>query len=115
MWFDFRTPLLLAFIRGIRRTHRSARDNATFQRGSMSVRKRGDLPKQANGKTTHSAVAQDPKTDHTRWRLVDDHGRQTWEYLRSEESAKQWPQSTADKWFVGLNTVRRTATSRGRS
>ncbi|EPS39819.1 hypothetical protein H072_6275 [Dactylellina haptotyla CBS 200.50] len=44
-----------------------------------------------------------PFTDYTRWRLKDDHGRQTWHYI-SEEEAKKWKQSTADKYFLGLDT-----------
>ncbi|CAO2647397.1 Nn.00g083190.m01.CDS01 [Neocucurbitaria sp. VM-36] len=46
----------------------------------------------------------DEKTDYTRWRLKDDRGCQTWHYLESEEEVKAWPQSTADKYFLGLNT-----------
>ncbi|KAK6517020.1 Lanosterol synthase (Oxidosqualene--lanosterol cyclase) [Arthrobotrys conoides] len=44
-----------------------------------------------------------PFTDYSRWRLKDDHGRQTWHYL-SEAEAKKWKQSTADKYFLGLDT-----------
>lgn len=46
----------------------------------------------------------DQKTDATRWRLRDVGGEQTWHYL-SEEQAKEWPQTTADKYFLGLPTV----------
>jgi hypothetical protein len=46
----------------------------------------------------------DQKTDATRWRLRDVDGQQTWHYL-SEEQAKEWPQTTADKYFLGLPTV----------
>jgi lanosterol synthase len=46
------------------------------------------------------------RTDYTRWRLSDERGRQTWHYLEDEEDAKEWPQSTADKYFLGLPTVR---------
>lgn len=45
------------------------------------------------------------RTDFTRWRLLDEAGRQTWHYLQDDEDAKEWPQSTADKWFLGLPTV----------
>ena len=48
----------------------------------------------------------DEKTDYTRWRLRDDRGCQTWHYLQSDEEIKAWPQSTADKYFLGLDTVR---------
>lgn len=46
------------------------------------------------------------KTDYTRWRLKDDRGCQTWHYLESDEEMEAWPQSTADKYFLGLDTVR---------
>ena len=50
----------------------------------------------------------DPKTDYTRWRLVNEAGRQTWRYLESDEENKAWPQSIADKYHIGLPTVRRS-------
>ncbi|CAG8972768.1 hypothetical protein HYALB_00006860 [Hymenoscyphus albidus] len=43
------------------------------------------------------------RTDFSRWRLLDEAGRQTWHYLDDEE-IKKWPQSTADKYFLGLPT-----------
>lgn len=46
------------------------------------------------------------KTDYSRWRLLDEKGRQTWHYLEDDEEVKKWPQSTADKYFLGLPTVR---------
>ena len=45
------------------------------------------------------------RTDYLRWRLLDDRGRQTWEYLETDEAVKEWPQSIADKYFLGLPTV----------
>jgi lanosterol synthase len=45
------------------------------------------------------------RTDYTRWRLLDERGRQTWHYLENDEDVKEWPQSTADKYFLGLPTV----------
>ena len=45
------------------------------------------------------------KTDYTRWRLKDDRGCQTWHYLQTDEELKSWPQSAADKYFLGLDTV----------
>ena len=45
------------------------------------------------------------KTDLTRWRVRDDEGRLTWHYMLDEEAAKQWPQSYADKWYLGLPMV----------
>ncbi|ROT39023.1 lanosterol synthase [Sodiomyces alkalinus F11] len=42
------------------------------------------------------------KTDGSRWRLDDQDGRHRWTYLEDEEAAKQWPQSHADKYYLGL-------------
>jgi lanosterol synthase len=36
---------------------------------------------------------------------LDDDGRQTWHYLEDDEQNKEWPQSVADKYFLGLQTV----------
>ncbi|KAI0906077.1 oxidosqualene:lanosterol cyclase [Ustulina deusta] len=43
-------------------------------------------------------------TDRTRWRLLDESGRLTWHYLEDDEAAEKWPQSTADRWYLGLDT-----------
>lgn len=45
------------------------------------------------------------KTDYTKWRLRDERGAQTWHYLTNEQ-AKDWPQTAADKYHLGLPTVR---------
>lgn len=57
-----------------------------------------------NGSVTVSEI-HDEKTDYTRWRLLDERGRQTWHYLQTDEEVEQWPQSTADKYHLGLPTV----------
>jgi hypothetical protein len=44
------------------------------------------------------------RTDYSLWRLVVKHGRQVWRYLTPEE-AKEWPQTTPDKYHLGLETV----------
>lgn len=68
---------------------------------------------QSNGNTkpgTQKPLIKSPtlskRTDYSRWRLLDERGRQTWHYLEDEEDAKDWPQSTADKYFLGLPIVR---------
>lgn len=53
----------------------------------------------------------DPKTDYSRWRLKDDHGRQTWHYLEIDEENDAWPQTVADKYHLGLPTVCTTFSS----
>lgn len=45
------------------------------------------------------------RTDFTRWRLRDDKSRMTWQYLEDDEAAKEWPQTFADKYFLGLPVV----------
>lgn len=44
-------------------------------------------------------------TDKTRWRMKDEDGRHTWHYLEDDDAAKAWPQSQADKWYLGLPLV----------
>jgi hypothetical protein len=44
------------------------------------------------------------KTDYTKWRLLDEAGRQTWHYL-TDEQAKEWPQSFADKYFLNMRPL----------
>ena len=49
----------------------------------------------------------EPFTDYTRWRLqVSDGGRHVWVYLKTDDEMKAWPQSTVDKYWLGLDTVR---------
>ena len=50
-------------------------------------------------------TAVDEQTDYSRWRLLDDRGRQTWHYLKTDKETEEWPQSTADKYHLGLPTV----------
>lgn len=45
-----------------------------------------------------------PATDLRRWRLRTSEGSNRWNYI-SEEEAQQHPQSTAEKYFLGLLTV----------
>ena len=62
----------------------------------------GSAPNGLKGATTLKNG--DVKTDYTRWRLKDDRGCQTWHYLETDEELKAWPQHTADKYFLGLDT-----------
>lgn len=48
----------------------------------------------------------DQKTDLKRWRLKDDHGVQTWVYLKTKQEVADWPQSIADRHHLGLKLVR---------
>lgn len=51
-------------------------------------------------------ASSEQKTDYSRWRLLDEAGRQTWVYLATDDEVKKWPQSIADKFHLGLPTVR---------
>jgi len=62
------------------------------------------LNSEVNGATVRKPILSE-RTDYSRWRLLDERGRQTWHYLEDEEDAKEWPQSTADKYFLGLPLV----------
>ena len=47
-----------------------------------------------------------PFTDYSRWRLrVNDGGRHTWHYLRTDEEDEKWPQNKVDKYWLGLPLV----------
>ena len=65
----------------------------------------GHLNGHVNGQLTSlSGVTQDT-TDYSRWRLLDEDGRHTWHYLATDEQVKDWPQSTYDKYHLGLEKV----------
>ena len=64
-----------------------------------------------NGSAKEASIGVEEKTDIYRWRLLDERGCQTWHYLESDEEVKDWPQSIADKYFLGLSLVRFTAKS----
>lgn len=71
----------------------------------------GTYKRKANGHTqepigVNGSARGNQKTDYTRWRLRDDRGCQTWHYLQNEKEVKEWPQSAADRYFLGLETVR---------
>ena len=67
------------------------------------------IPLANDGKTTGGRVEKDKKTDYRRWRLLDERGRQTWQYLRTDDEVEKWPQSVADKYHLGLPTVSSTS------
>jgi lanosterol synthase len=78
--------------------HANGTTNGLAKRGANQQVLNGAVGAKKNAKG-------DVKTDYTRWRLKDDRGCQTWHYLESEEEIKAWPQSTADKYFLGMDTV----------
>lgn len=48
-------------------------------------------------------------TDLGRWRLKAERGRQTWHYLSTDKEVELWPQTLADKYYLGLSLVRNVA------
>ncbi|PSN75369.1 lanosterol synthase [Corynespora cassiicola Philippines] len=72
----------------------AAHANGTHKRGANG---------HANGTVKGRGVGNE-KTDYSRWRLHDDRGCQIWHYLETDEEVKAWPQTTADKYFLGLDT-----------
>lgn len=71
--------------------------------GNSRVRKRKSDDQLAPVESKQPKVRED--TDITRWRCLDEDGRLTWRYLEDDEAAKAWPQSYADKWYLGLDLV----------
>ncbi|OQE38661.1 hypothetical protein PENCOP_c008G03590 [Penicillium coprophilum] len=47
-------------------------------------------------------MSQAQKTDYTRWRMRDEDGNYTWHYLDDDEAVPKWPQTLADKYYLGL-------------
>ena len=62
--------------------------------------------KALNGTVAVTVDEIDRSTDFRRWRLLDERGRQTWHYLETDDEIERWPQSIADKHFLGLPLVR---------
>ncbi|KAG5647893.1 hypothetical protein DXG03_007817 [Asterophora parasitica] len=51
-----------------------------------------------------SQSAATPFTDYSRWRLlVNDGGRHTWHYLKTDEECEAWPQNSVDKFWLGID------------
>lgn len=48
-------------------------------------------------------------TDLGRWRLKAERGRHTWHYLSTDKEVELWPQTFADKYYLGLSLVRNVA------
>ncbi|KAI9148933.1 CcqE [Paramyrothecium foliicola] len=63
--------------------------------GRWATPAQGHLRQDANG---------DNQTDYTKWRLIDNKGRQSWTYLETDEENAKWPQTIYEKYFLGLDT-----------
>jgi lanosterol synthase len=75
--------------------------NGTLSSASSRAEKSSAISNIEAGQQTNTST----RTDYSRWRLLDERGRQTWQYLETDEAVENWPQSTADKYFLGLPTV----------
>lgn len=78
-------------------------------KASWEASTNGKMSLDTNGKVSLD-TAKDQKTDYSKWRLIDEQGRQSWRYLESDEEAAKWPQTTAEKHFLGLDIVSRNRT-----
>jgi len=92
---------------------RKANDTATgadvmLNGGKGEVKKRnGEARPNGNGVIRDAKRPRiEDRTDYTRWRMRDDESRHTWHYLEDEEALKKWPQTYADKYYLGLPLVR---------
>jgi len=78
--------------------------------GHITARIGGKRPLDEKSEEERLEAAKRPKlserTDYSRWRLQNDEGRQTWHYLEDDELVKDWPQTFADKYWLGLPIVR---------
>lgn len=60
-------------------------------------------------KTQNGTPNTEESTDLRRWRLKAERGRQTWHYLSTDKEVELWPQTYADKYYLGLSLVRNVA------
>jgi lanosterol synthase len=107
-------------------TKRKSNDVATgaevvVNGSTVTIKQRG-TEKQQNGNPSRNAKTQqksadanghvakrqrlEDRTDYTRWRMRDDESRHTWHYLEDDDATKEWPQTLADKYYLGLPLVR---------
>ncbi|KAF4632533.1 hypothetical protein G7Y89_g5597 [Cudoniella acicularis] len=86
----------------------SATDGSTLSSGSSYAKAGEKRALNSDDQTPTASTYKKPKlsehTDYSRWRLLAERGRHTWHYLQDDEDVKEWPQSFADKYFLGLDT-----------
>lgn len=85
-----------------------------YSNGNGSSKKRHSNANGVNGRDEeHDSKRQKvaEPVDRTKWRMKSDDGRHTWHYLDDDDAVKEWPQSYADKWYLGLPLVRLPAFS----
>lgn len=73
--------------------------------GNADIKKRvAEVTAQGESRESKRPRIED-RTDFSRWRMRDDESRHTWHYLEDDDAAKQWPQTYADKYYLGLPLV----------
>lgn len=80
-----------------------------YSKGIVNSKKRNSNANGVNGHDEeHDSKRQKvaEPVDRARWRMKSDDGRHTWHFLDDDDAAKKWPQSYADKWYLGLPLVR---------
>ncbi|KAH7033612.1 squalene/oxidosqualene cyclase [Microdochium trichocladiopsis] len=83
----------------------TGRDDGSVASSKTTLRKRSsDSNSDTDIEVEHKRPKIQDKTDRTRWRMRSDKGSHTWHYLEDDAAAKKWPQSEADKWFLGMDT-----------
>ncbi|KAI0157962.1 terpene synthase [Hypoxylon sp. FL1284] len=93
------------------RSSSSSKANGTPETPQSNGKTNGST-KSSSKKRTNGGALETPtkrprleeKTDPTRWRMLDENGRHTWHYLEDDGAVEKWPQSCADKWYLGLDT-----------
>ncbi|KAK7911224.1 Lanosterol synthase [Apiospora marii] len=73
--------------------------SGTIEKGSR--KRKSDV--QLTNEPSLKVAKHQEETDISRWRCLDEKGRLTWRYLEGDDEAEAWPQSYADKWFLGLD------------
>lgn len=76
-----------------------------YSNGNPNTRKRiGEASVDVSEHDSKRQKVAEP-VDKTRWRMKADGGRHTWHYVEDDQSAKDWPQSHAEKWYLDLPLV----------
>jgi hypothetical protein len=76
-------------------TRKRAAESSGGSNGAHEIEKQASLKRQKLG----------DRTDYSRWRLQDKNSDHTWIYVEDDEEAKAWPQSKAEKWYLGEDVV----------
>ncbi|KAI1263532.1 terpenoid cyclases/protein prenyltransferase alpha-alpha toroid [Xylariaceae sp. FL1019] len=84
-------------------TTRSSNDGKPATNGNTHPDSKLSSKKRPSNGTVDVDAKRARRTEPSRWRMLDENGRLTWHYLESDGEVKGWPQSAADKWYLGLD------------